>query len=399
MPPTRPSARPSSSTSSGPPTTGAWTPAATSISTTPAAASTRHRSSRSTWRSCATPSRQPALGQSHVVRRDRARGAGARRRAALLQRARERVRLHLHGQRDGCAAARRRGLSVRPAGRVPGDVRQPQLGQRHPRVRRREGCAHRVRPAPRRPTSAWPTGCSSAISTSAPRAATTSSPIPRSRTSPASSTRSSGSRCPGARLGRHRRLRGVRPHEPARPVGMEAGLRPDLFYKLFGYPTGLGALLARRPALARLQRPWFSGGTVVAANIQGEWSCRCPGHALFEDGPSTTSASRRSRSGCATSSGSASTRSRGGSRCSGRGYSRRCSPSPLGRQPGHPGLRADDLGSPRRHDRLQLPAPRRRRRRRALRRPHRARAQDLGPDRASATPAPARPRSGSRATR
>lgn len=56
------------------------------------------------------------------------------------------------------------------------------------------------------------------------------------------------------------------------------------FYKMFGYPTGLGALIARRPALARLRRPWFSGGTVVAANVQGERVMPLSGHALFEDG-------------------------------------------------------------------------------------------------------------------
>jgi molybdenum cofactor sulfurtransferase len=64
--------------------------------------------------------------------------------------------------------------------------------------------------------------------------------------------------------------------------------RPDFvpisFYKMFGYPTGIGALLARREALARLKRPWFSGGTVVAANIQGELVVPLSGHALFEDG-------------------------------------------------------------------------------------------------------------------
>jgi molybdenum cofactor sulfurtransferase len=64
--------------------------------------------------------------------------------------------------------------------------------------------------------------------------------------------------------------------------------RPDFvpvsFYKLFGYPTGVGALLARRAALARLERPWFSGGTVVAANVQGERVIPLSGHALFEDG-------------------------------------------------------------------------------------------------------------------
>ena len=59
---------------------------------------------------------------------------------------------------------------------------------------------------------------------------------------------------------------------------------PISFYKMFGYPTGLGALIARRPALGRLQRPWFSGGTVVAANIQGELVVPLSGHALFEDG-------------------------------------------------------------------------------------------------------------------
>ncbi|HEY6053047.1 MAG TPA: aminotransferase class V-fold PLP-dependent enzyme, partial [Gaiellaceae bacterium] len=37
------------------------------------------------------------------------------------------------------------------------------------------------------------------------------------------------------------------------------------FYKMFGWPTGVGALIARREALARLERPWFSGGTIVAA--------------------------------------------------------------------------------------------------------------------------------------
>jgi molybdenum cofactor sulfurtransferase len=59
---------------------------------------------------------------------------------------------------------------------------------------------------------------------------------------------------------------------------------PISFYKLFGYPTGVGALIARRPALERLQRPWFSGGTVVAANVQGEKVVPLSGHALFEDG-------------------------------------------------------------------------------------------------------------------
>jgi selenocysteine lyase/cysteine desulfurase len=56
------------------------------------------------------------------------------------------------------------------------------------------------------------------------------------------------------------------------------------FYKMFGYPTGVGALIVRRRALERLRRPWFSGGTVVAANVQGDLAVPHPGHAGFEDG-------------------------------------------------------------------------------------------------------------------
>ncbi|MGZ4333796.1 MAG: aminotransferase class V-fold PLP-dependent enzyme [Gaiellaceae bacterium] len=56
------------------------------------------------------------------------------------------------------------------------------------------------------------------------------------------------------------------------------------FYKMFGWPTGIGALLARPEALAKLERPWFSGGTIVAAFVQREWYQSAPGPAHFEDG-------------------------------------------------------------------------------------------------------------------
>jgi molybdenum cofactor sulfurtransferase len=65
-------------------------------------------------------------------------------------------------------------------------------------------------------------------------------------------------------------------------------VKPDYvalsFYKMFGWPTGVGALLARRDALAKLERPWFSGGTIVAAFVQREWYQSAPGAAHFEDG-------------------------------------------------------------------------------------------------------------------
>jgi len=56
------------------------------------------------------------------------------------------------------------------------------------------------------------------------------------------------------------------------------------FYKMFGWPTGVGCLLARREALAKLERPWFSGGTIVAAFVQRDWHQWAPGEAHFEDG-------------------------------------------------------------------------------------------------------------------
>lgn len=60
------------------------------------------------------------------------------------------------------------------------------------------------------------------------------------------------------------------------------------FYKIFGYPTGIGALLARRPALARLRRPWYAGGTTIssvrAEAAPGEGFYLTPGLADFEDG-------------------------------------------------------------------------------------------------------------------
>ncbi|HIE25124.1 MAG TPA: aminotransferase class V-fold PLP-dependent enzyme, partial [Anaerolineales bacterium] len=56
------------------------------------------------------------------------------------------------------------------------------------------------------------------------------------------------------------------------------------FYKLFGYPTGLGALIARKEALGWLERPWFAGGTITVASVQGERHYMAEGHAAFEDG-------------------------------------------------------------------------------------------------------------------
>ena len=56
------------------------------------------------------------------------------------------------------------------------------------------------------------------------------------------------------------------------------------FYKMFGYPTGVGCLLARSKALATLRRPWFAGGTVNFATVSGRACILSSGEAGFEDG-------------------------------------------------------------------------------------------------------------------
>lgn len=56
------------------------------------------------------------------------------------------------------------------------------------------------------------------------------------------------------------------------------------FYKLFGLPTGLGALIARREALERLRRPWFAGGTVDFVSVEHDRHQLSRGHHGFEDG-------------------------------------------------------------------------------------------------------------------
>jgi molybdenum cofactor sulfurtransferase len=56
------------------------------------------------------------------------------------------------------------------------------------------------------------------------------------------------------------------------------------FYKIFGYPTGMGCLIARKATAEKLIRPWFAGGTILCATVQGENFFRSPGPAAFEDG-------------------------------------------------------------------------------------------------------------------
>ncbi len=70
---------------------------------------------------------------------------------------------------------------------------------------------------------------------------------------------------------------------------LDLGLwKPDYvalsFYKIFGYPTGVGALIARPKALEKLHRPWFAGGTITVASVQADRYFLASGGAAFEDG-------------------------------------------------------------------------------------------------------------------
>jgi len=56
------------------------------------------------------------------------------------------------------------------------------------------------------------------------------------------------------------------------------------FYKMFGYPTGIGVLVARREALHRLRRPSFAGGTVEYVSVQHGTHLLRDGAEGFEDG-------------------------------------------------------------------------------------------------------------------
>ncbi len=74
---------------------------------------------------------------------------------------------------------------------------------------------------------------------------------------------------------------------PTNPLDLSR-FKPDFvplsFYKMFGYPTGVGALIARREALGKLHRPWFAGGTITVASVQGDKYYLADGHTAFEDG-------------------------------------------------------------------------------------------------------------------
>jgi selenocysteine lyase/cysteine desulfurase len=74
---------------------------------------------------------------------------------------------------------------------------------------------------------------------------------------------------------------------PTNPLDL-ARCTPDFvcvsFYKMFGFPTGVGALIARKNVLGELHRPWFAGGTVRFVSAQNALHLQHVTGRGFEDG-------------------------------------------------------------------------------------------------------------------
>ncbi|MFA6547413.1 MAG: aminotransferase class V-fold PLP-dependent enzyme [Candidatus Magasanikbacteria bacterium] len=61
---------------------------------------------------------------------------------------------------------------------------------------------------------------------------------------------------------------------------------PISFYKLFGYPTGVGCMIIKRSAYAKLHKRWFAGGSILLVSVTDEnfYAPETLGYARFEDG-------------------------------------------------------------------------------------------------------------------
>lgn len=74
---------------------------------------------------------------------------------------------------------------------------------------------------------------------------------------------------------------------PTNPLDLQE-VTPDFvclsFYKMFGYPTGIGALLLRKPALSCLKKRWFAGGNVRIAGVRKAAHLFNENHEQFENG-------------------------------------------------------------------------------------------------------------------
>ena len=66
-------------------------------------------------------------------------------------------------------------------------------------------------------------------------------------------------------------------------------IKPDFipisFYKIFGYPTGIGCLIIKKEKFAKLNKRWFSGGSILLVSVMKDFFApETLGYARFEDG-------------------------------------------------------------------------------------------------------------------
>ena len=82
----------------------------------------------------------------------------------------------------------------------------------------------------------------------------------------------------------HPILEGCLDSQPVPACVQPADFVPISFYKLFGYPSGVGALLVRREAAALLRKLYWGGGATFLATSTLDWLSWFDPPSRFEDG-------------------------------------------------------------------------------------------------------------------
>ena len=175
---------------------------------------------------------------------------------------------HLHAERDRSPQARRRGIPVRRAQPPSAHVRQPQLGERPARVRPSGGRGDDVVPSTA-PSLRIDDDDLKVHLRVADEAGNNLFAYPAQ--SNFSGVQHPLEWIPTAQTAGWDVLVDCAAFVPANRLDLCAW-QPDFvpisLYKLLGYPTGVGCLLVRERALARLRHPWFAGGTIAAVSVQ-----------------------------------------------------------------------------------------------------------------------------------